>query len=289
MRVYFYREDNSGYRIVDLDPIEGGYINDVVPGTYRLLCFNTTETAYECNVGTFEGQELTTSATNALEPLGYNASATSVPQAVGTEDEEYHLSSDIVWGCSVIEVQVSEAGVTYHEVFDDSVDYSSRPTSTEHVITLYPHEMTSVYTVEIRNVKNLSGVSLMSATLSGLAENLNISTGDPDGESVVIPFALTAVDDHTIIGKFVDFGSTYADPNRLVLYVWTKDGKAYAYGTGSDDPLLNVTDQVVSAEDPQNVHIIIDGFTLPDVEAVGGSGFETEIDDWDTINFDISI
>lgn len=288
MRVYLYREDNSYYRIADLDPIKGGYITDVTPGVYHILCFNTTETAYERGVGSYLEQALTTSVSSLLEPLGYG-SYSNIPRAAGTEDQDPHFATETIWGCSMLDVEVSENGVTYHEVFDDSVDYSTMPTVTESEITLYPRELSSLYTVEIRNVKNLKNVSQMSATLSGMAMYLNLLTGEPVGASEIIPFALSATDDTTIIGQFATFGTTYADRNQLVLYVWAKDGTGHAYGINDVD-VLNVTDQVVNAENPKRVHIIIDGFTMPDINTVeGDSGFDTVIDDWETIITEITI
>jgi hypothetical protein len=129
----------------------------------------------------------------------------------------------------------------------------------------------------------------MSASLSGLAQNLNLSQEGPAGESIIVPFALNKSGDRTITAEFVNFGTTEVDPNQLVLYVWTYDGKGYAFGI-EDTERLNVTDQVRSAEDPHRVHIIIDGFTMPESESTGsGAGFVAEVDDWPTEYQNIAI
>ncbi len=288
MRVYLYRDGGTSfYRIADFDR-NGGYIRDVAPGTYHLICFNNTETAYERDTQSFSAENLITSTTNVLEPIAVVTSQ-DVPVAAGTEDEEVRRDTETIWGCSQVDIYVSGDG-TYHEIFVDGVDYSNYNfTTTEQVITLYPKELTCLYTVEIRHVENLSSVYLMSASLSGLAQNLNLATGEPDGSSVIVPFALEKADDTTITAEFVNFGTTEVDPNQLVLYVWTNDGAGYAFGINDTD-ILNVTDQVRSAEDRHRVHIIIDGFTMPTSQSsAGGAGFDARVDDWPVEYQNISI
>jgi hypothetical protein len=277
MRVYLYpADDASNYEIVDL-PKEGGYINDIAPGEYKLLCFNNTETNIERYIGSFVRQSLTTSLTGLFEPAGISTYS-SIPRPADTDDEDVHLEPDIVWGCTETIVTITDSGVTYHTVADDDRSTTGTHTHvTEREIILYPRELTSTYTCEIRNVKNLnSNVVMMTASLSGLAEGMNLSTGDPTGNDVTVPFLAGADGDSSIVGIFENFGSTYNSPNKLALYVWMTDGKVYAYGIENADK-FDVTDQVRNAPDPHHVHIIIDG-----LELVGGTdaGYVPEVDDW---------
>lgn len=274
MRVYLYPIGNeTNYTVVDL-PREGGYIKDVAPGEYRILCFNNTETSYERSVGSFVSQSLTTSLTSFLDPLSISTYS-SVPVAAGTEDEEPHFEPETIWGCTEVNATVSENGVTYHFVADPD-SYGNPLSNTDCEIVLYPEQLTCTYTVEIRNVKNLEGVNLMSATLSGLASELNLASGAPSGDGVIVPFAVRADGDSTIIGSFSNFGAFDNVQNRLMLYVLLSDNKLYAFGV-ENWARFNVTEQVRNAKDPRNVHIIIDGLDLP---AGIGSGFAAEIDDW---------
>lgn len=288
MRVYFYRDDSSTfYRVADFDRT-GGYLRDVSPGTYHIICFNNTETAYERDGATFVRQALTTSTTSVLEPINM-ASTVDIPVASGTEDQEVRRATETIWGCTQLDIVVTQHDTTYHEVFDDSVDYSTMGTVSENEITLYPRELSCLYTVEIRNVENLSSVDVCGGTISGLAQYLNLSTDEPDGNSVIVPFAFEATDATTLVGQFTNFGTTEQDANQLVIYVWTLDGKGYAYGI-NDIERLNVTSQVRSASDPHRVHIIIDGFTMPVSESSGsGTAFDADVDDWESENQDIAV
>jgi hypothetical protein len=276
MRVYLYPvDDEANYTVVDL-PREGGYIKDVAPGEYKLLCFNNNETSYERNVGSFVRQSLTTSLTSYLEPLNIVTYA-SMPVAAGTDDEDPHLEPETIWGCTEMTVTVTENGATYHTVANPDSYTEVSSTNKESEIILYPEELTSLYTVEIRNVKNLSSVQLISATLSGLSEEINLSTGNPSGLDVVVPFGISAANETTLIGSFSNFGSQSDAVNRLVIYALLGDNKLYAFGVDWDR--FNVTEQVRNAQNPHRVHIIIDGLELP--QGIGdGSGFGAEVDGW---------
>lgn len=59
------------------------------------------------------------------------------------------------------------------------------------------------------------------------------------------------------------------------IYVQLPDGKKVYY-------TFDVTDQVRHASDPRNVHIVLDGLTLPKPLA-NGSGFRPTVDDWQEV------
>lgn len=79
----------------------------------------------------------------------------------------------------------------------------------------------------------------------------------------------------TITGRVHGFGLSTADNKlrTLVLYVILTD-KSRQYYT------FDVSAQVNNAPDPRNVHIVIDGLTLPKPIAEGDGGFKPSVDEW---------
>lgn len=81
------------------------------------------------------------------------------------------------------------------------------------------------------------------------------------GERVTIPFdAVTGKDkdgEKTVItGGLLTFGHKAGNNHTLTVYAVLADGSKWYY-------TYDVTDQIYSAPDPRNVHIVLDGFPCP--------------------------
>lgn len=50
----------------------------------------------------------------------------------------------------------------------------------------------------------------------------------------------------------------------------------------------DVTDQIHSAPDQRNVHIVLDGLPLPK-PIVNGGGFQPSVDEWQSVDVDIEM
>ena len=270
------------YYRVDFDNTKGGIVQGVLPGRYRIVTYNNdtdgvlfTGTSWETHTGfTREG--------SLLEPIYGNAS-NRAPHAPGADDQRVVICPDAMWGTSVATVEVTEQGVKYvHYPFnpDADMDTSVPVTSTESVITLYPHLLTCYYDYEIRNVTNLENAVQMCASLSGMAPEFTFSSEALGREVVTIPFAANPdVDTRRITGNFITWGhhELNPQPHYLLLYVWMKGEPRGWYFT------CDVTDQVHAAEDRHYVHLVIDGLDLPVIINPGDEGedaFKPAVDDW---------
>lgn len=136
------------------------------------------------------------------------------------------------------------------------------------------------YTVEIRNVSNLGylgSTGSLRGSLTGLSDGLLLGTGEPSGHPVTLPFEATHDGKSTITADFLTFGPPAGATGKhlLRIYVQLPDGKKVYY-------TFDVTDQVRHAPDPRNVHIVLDGLTLPKPLA-NGSGFRPTVDDWQEV------
>ena len=178
---------------------------------------------------------------------------------------------------------LDEQGVKYeHYPFDPdaNMDKTQPITSTERVITLYPHLLTCFYDYEIRNVSNLENSVQMCASLSGMASELTFSSEELGRELVTIPFPATPdMSTRRILGNFVTWGhhELNPQPHYLILYVWMKGEPRGWYFT------FDVTAQVHAAPDRHYVHLVVDNLDLPVIINPGDEGedaFEPSVDDW---------
>lgn len=292
MCVYFYPVDGGEGQRFDLKGTTGGEI-DIRVGKYRVMCYNNdTEAVLFHSTDSFDTHAAYTREGNVLEPI-YGNGANYAPRAEGTEDERVTIAPDMMWGCKALEVEITEQGISYLCFPLEEKDnwYGLPPIVTEHVITLYPHELTCTYTCEIRNVKNLGHVTQMCGSLSGLAPSMRFGDESPGTECVTVPFETVSDGDSTVKGKFFTFGHNEGNtaPHRMTLYVVMDDGKKYAYGTDASER-FDVTGQVHTAPDPKHVHIVIDGLDLPrPIENGSGSGFDVSVDDWGVVEENIAM
>lgn len=294
MVVFFYPEDPSMEVLrYDFSGKEGGEIK-VPEGRYRMLTYNNdTSGVLFSGHDTAEAHSAFTRAGDILEPLGVGSRANDAKKlrARGAEDERVVICPDMMWGCNAIDVEISEQGVFYICVPESEKEQwiGKEPMRTENVITLYPHELTCIYTFEIRNVKNVDQIVRMSATLSGMSPMLRLFNEELGEESVTHPFDATLeTSTGNIVGEFITFGHHEGnpDPHKMVLYVVTKDNRALYFGT--DDPKFDVTEQIHTAPNKRRVHMIIDGLDIPSGEFTDETtGFDPGVDDWESEDHDI--
>lgn len=295
MSVFFYPEEPGREPIrFNFKGRDGGGEINVPQGRYRLLVYNSdTSGVLFGDVDNIDGHTAFTRGGDLLEPLGVRTKtqADVKLRAEGTEKERVVICPDMMWGCNAVDVVVDELGATYICVPESEKDewIGRPPVTTEYVVTLYPHELTCLYTFEIRNVQNLDVVSRMSASLSGMSPSLRLFDEALGRECVTLPFD-ARVDTKTgkIVGEFVTFGhhEENPDPHKMMLYLLTKDGRALVFG--NNEPAFDVTAQVHAAPDRRRVHLIIDGLDIPPVPVDPG-GYNPGVDDWIEINQDITI
>lgn len=291
MCVFFYpvQGEDAPMRRFDFTGKTGGEI-EIQVGKYQVICYNNdTEIVLTRGTDKFDTHEAFTRNCDLFEVIYGSSARSGAPRAAGAEDERVVLSPDMMWGCASQSVEITDSGISYISYPESEKDqWVGKPaTKSEQVITLYPHTLICTYTFEIRNVKGLDRVSQMCGSLTGMAPSLLLSDETLGLECVTIPFEAGAQDKTTIGGRFLTFGHNEENTaaHRMLLYVWMDNGEKYCYGTEGEK--FNVTEQVNTAPDKRNVHIIIDGLDLP--KPIGGGDLDTKVDDWYEINEDIHL
>ena len=282
MCVYFYPIDEGEPLRYDFIGTTGGVINITV-GRYMVICYNNdTEGVLFRGKNDFCCHEAYTRDGNIFESIYGNGYAP--PQKRDTEPERVVICPDMMWGSIAEEVEITEGGISY--ICKTTKGEGERFSNTGHIITLYPTELTSIYTYEIRNVTNLKHATQMCATISGMSGGVNVSTQGLFRESVTLPLESSFDKVSTISGRFITFGHNEEnpDPHRMELYVWMDDGQKLLYGTEGDR--FDVTDQIHNAPNKRRVHIVIDGLDLPQ-PIENGNGYKPTVDDWDVVEGDI--
>lgn len=294
MVVYAYPQSDTEqqYHRFYFTNTTGGEIQ-LPAGGYRFITYNSdTEVAHGLNIHDFDEHHLFTREAWLLEPAkGTRSANDGLPRLDGTEQERVIAEPDQLWGCTAIDVEVSEKGVSYRcfpfKEKDDWVNVP--PTVTEHIITLYPHDLLCHYSYEVRNVRNLSQVTDMCGVLTGMSPKLHLSGELLGEECVSIPVKAYKADATTIRGEFLTFGHHEQNdsPHLFGLYLWMKTGENYF--VGNREARFNVTSQIHAAPDRRRVHYIIDGLELPDGGGSSSSGtpFDGTFDDWNDNNADI--
>ena len=103
-------------------------------------------------------------------------------------------------------------------------------------------------------------------------------------ECVTIPFDAAVSADKTLVtGSLLAFGHCAATQNahQLTIYAVLADESKWYY-------TYDVTDQIHSAPDQRNVHIVLDGLPLPK-PIVNGGGFQPSVDEWQSVDVDIEM
>lgn len=279
MCVSFYSLETGGRYRFDFNNTIGGEIQLRV-GKYRAICHNNdTEAMLFYNADDFETYGTYTRQSNVLEPM-YGNTANYAPKSEGTEDERAVLTPDMMWGCCAFDIEVTDSGVEYICVpYSQYVSRTApRIAMQDHTIILYPHELTCIYTYEVRNIKNLKHMSKMCGTLSGMSGMLTFFNEKLDEECITLPFESFSDKVSTVTGRFYTFGhhEENEEPHKMTFYVVMDDGAKYCY---KDTESLDVTTQIHEAPNKRRVHIIIDGLDLPQT-IENGHGFRPVIDDW---------
>lgn len=284
MCVFFYpmEGEEASMRRFDFQSKTGGSI-DIQVGKYRIICYNNdTEAVLLSGTESFYTHEAFTREGSLFESVYGSSAGAAASLQEDSVNERVVISPDMLWGCTALDVEITETGISYTSIPDNV-----STVTTDRVITLYPHELICTYTYEIRHVNGLKYVSQMCGSLSGMAPSLLFSDESLGQERITIPFEAEADGDSTIVGQFLTFGNHEENtgPHRMKLYVWMNDGSKYYYGSNSER--FNVTEQILSASDKRHVHIVIDSLDLP--QPIVDDNIDASVDDWHEIDEDIHL
>ena len=267
MSLYLFPAGGGEALRYEFTDCRGGTIR-VPVGSYEALCLNSdTENVTYRNAECRETFEVTTRTADLLSGLSVlGVLSDGVPRVDGTESERVILPPDMLWSDCAESVEL-------------------KPTAGTPTVTLSPEMSICRYTVEIRNAANLKYVSGISGSLSSMAESLYPGVGcDATCKTgATIPFdAAVSADKSTVTGELFAFGCPSArKTHTLTVYAVLSDESKWYY-------TYDVTDQIHSAPDRRDVHIVLDGLPLPK-PIVNGGGFQPDVDDWQSVNVDIEM
>lgn len=258
MRIMLFPLHGGEPLVYDLIGHDGGHIS-VPRGHYRVLCYNSdTESILYKNMESYDNFEAC-APDDGLRVRGGNA-----PRAEGTVRQRIAKSHDWLYSAHLNDVSI-EIG-------------PAKPT-----LVLYPDLSVCHYRVEIKNVSNLQYISSgnVSGSLSSMSGGVFTSTNEPIPELVTVPFEVTSDGISTLKADFLTFGRPISSHvfHQLMIYIIMPDGskKYYQY---------HVTDQILSATDSRDVHIVLNGLSLPK-PMVNGGGFQPSMDVWENINVNL--
>lgn len=260
MSVLFYPEGGGGPQRYEMG-ILGGEAYYLKGGTYSAVTFNN-DTHALLFMGS--GEFGTLSVSTRMAALSSPLTLYSGPELPRAAEEEVSLCQpDMLWGASLEPTTVAQGDT----------------------VRLYPRQLVARYSVEAEGIENMASVSQVSMALSGLATGWNFATASPLPERATVPGSLSRKSHTELRGQMLTFGLPSPqgrDRNILTLYFLLLDGSKRAYE-------FDVTDQILSAPDPLEVHIRVSGISLPEVDTgSSGPGMDVDVDQWEIVEIELS-
>lgn len=269
MSLYLFPEDGKPSLQYDFPTAEGG-IAEIPSGRYKAIFINNnSETLLFRGTNSFEDFEVYTRTSSLLEPMGVRAT----PKEIKHKDEPMTLAPDPFWG-----------GREFLIVIERPLETKAVKDKAEIKITLYPETMSTLYTVNIINVKNLKYVSNLSMAISGMSSSFFVGTNKSSNNTSSIPFTAEAVpNDSKVTAKFSNFGrpAKKGQTHTLSFYIVLSDGSKKYY-------TFDVTEQVNKEIGQVNLSITVDGLSLPKPIENGG-GLTPTVEDWEDVKEDINM
>lgn len=285
MAVFFYREGDTQAEQFDFTGMQGGEVS-LRTGRYRIIAYNNdTEASLFGHLHDYDAHMAYTRQGNVLEPVLGDLAASPA------NGETVVVCPDDIFGCTAIEVEITEDGVSYLCIpIDEADDYIGLPVTTdEQVITLFPQDMLCHYSYEVLHVSGLERISQLCGSLSGMCPSVSMAAASKHTLPVTLPLSAEISNDGRIVGEFLTFGhhDEVENPHRMEFYVWTHDGRKLVLGHGQEN--FDVTGQVHSAPKPRRVHLVIDHLEIPPPALQGTGDAMPSTDDWFEVNRDLNL
>lgn len=271
--IFFPRDDSEPWRF-DFPGLKAGHVK-MNTGAYQFISHNDdTYAVLFRNTETYETYEAFTAETNPLSSIPASERGKVFPEGRGERTAE---CPDMMCGCAYYDFSLEYDGLSY-VASPVAESENGRVFSPEFILTANQKLLTPLYSFRIEKIKNFEGVRTMSASLSGMAGSMVISSGKKGAYPSTLVFKAMAIDPTTAGGCFYTFGIPFVPivKNVLSLYVVLKDGRRFCYE-------FDVTDQVRYAPNPMDVHLIIRGLTLEIPHPGDGTAFDVNVDGWETV------
>lgn len=260
MSVLFYPSASGPFWRFET-PRQGGSV-DLDPGLWNAICYNndTSVILFE-NQDDFDTAFVTTRTANLTDGLSVSFSSPQPPRRAGEEKQPVIAAPDPIWSAS-------------------AADF--RHTDRYDTLRFAPVPLVARYSVLVQGVTNTRSIARCGMAISGLAAGRHLRSRQPLPVEVIIPGPLRVSATETLSGAQFNFGRT-ADPSRSILYVYIilRDARSLVFQ-------YDVTTQIDSAPDPLDVRIVVKGPDLPVIEDGGGGGMDVGVDDWETVDIELS-
>lgn len=252
----------------------GGALS-LAAGNYRFIGFNSDmEMAWQGN--TWNEFEIYSQTTTLNTFSRMFATTRNVPKTRSTEDQDVIYEPDALWTSATAGVEMSEQ--TYGQT-----------------VRMPMQEATYVYTFTVNDVDNLSHVSAVTATLSGMSKGWLPAAGMPSDNEAIIPFVMekTADGGSTLkgavrtFGHCPDHGVDDLYDHFLVLYCEMDNGARYYYTYDVSDAMHD-DDHLIDGTGETEVPIVLEGLPLPNA-ITNGSGFQPDVTVWNEVNIGIDL
>ncbi len=254
MAVLFYPlESGSLMWSFELAGCDGGKVS-VPTGCYAVIAYSNDSRYID-----FTGTD---------SPASFEASAWFMSDGL-------RRSPDRFYSARVERLEVTPCGVRY---VDDSGQWKD---CGMYRVRMYPDLMTVNYTVRVEDVKGLSRVRSVRASLSGLDGGCNLWTGTPIAGASAVDFSMAAAGNDVLEGCLRSFGTTVGCGNILKLLIGLSDGTAVEISR-------DVSRQIMNNKDCRNVLIILKGLDIPDSGQLPPIGSDVDVDGWTVVTIDIS-
>lgn len=270
MSLYLFNEENQSIPI-SFSNANGGKVQ-LLKGNYQAVAFNSDTETMKASGSSWADFTINVIPTTLEASARVFAGTRGIPKAVGTDEQEVIYEPEMLY-------TAADAGHEFKTTADD--------------LRLIMKAATHNYTFTIDHVDNLSHVTSMSATLSGMASAFCPATGLPTQSTAIIPFTLEAEGSASLVGSVRCFGHCpeHSEEHKLVVYVQMDDGKKYYYS-------FDVTDALHDPNTPGgsepggtiDMELEIDGLPLPEpIEDSSNTGLNPEVDGWEEITIGIEL
>lgn len=254
MSVYFYPADGQNLPVQRFDLGGAGGDIDIVPGTYRLLGYNSdSDAALLRGHENFETHEIYTRRCGVLEPV------VGVSDRTDADDHPSVLCPDPMWSC-----------------------WASATVTDSTRIVLAPHSRCSLYIIKMTDIENLDGVSAMCVSVGALAGSAFMGHDSTGAQCATLSTTAMPVNETEAYGEMYTFGHNPANqlPHVLTVYAWMADGsmERHKFDVSAQIDTVPASRRIVT--------IAVSGLKFSEVSG-NDSGLNPRIDDWDNEDRDL--
>lgn len=258
---------------------DGGTIR-VTAGTYHAICVNSDQRdVFFRNEEAHHTFEIITSELAALSlSPALRVSPLDVPRAPGSEDQSMMNQPPLLWSSSETDIVISPFPAS-----------KGRSRNGNQQVRMYPRRIVDTYIVKVKKINNIGHLQSLSATISDMADGYLPSAMTPNDNSATISLEMTHnADAATARGQFLTFGHCPANQrkHKLMLYAILTDGSKYYFE-------FDVSEQAHKDAADDNIHYItVECLDIPEPGSGGddgGGGMSPSVNDWQTIQIDISM